>query len=233
MKLGYPLVMACAVFVLAAATDIAVYMAHESRRPSSADILLADLAPAKFLGWRRLEEPAVTVNPSLLNDDGQVANPYDKVLVRNYQVDNGPAVTLLLAWRRELSQENKIHRPELCYFAQGFVLSNVEQSSAVGSRLPLTWFAARAVGRSEAVVYWVRVGDEVSVSALNTRRKIFLSGLTNRTIDGLLVRASVSMAPNSTPLELAEGERLATRFLTELVGSMSPTQRAALQGETA
>jgi len=56
--------------------------------------------------------------------------------MRAYQNSQGQIVYLALAWGEQQRQEVKIHRPDLCYVAQGFKVWRLSglQSVATGKR---------------------------------------------------------------------------------------------------
>ena len=142
-------------------------------------------------------------------------------------------MVLALAYGAHQRQEVKIHRPELCYTAQGFEvmrrspidvpLSGGLVPPAQGARM-----LVRGADRVETVSYWIRIGNLYSRSPWKTRSHIFTEGLRGRVVDGMLVRVS-QMLPDlasATPQRFA----LQEQFLGELVAAMPPAARRLLVG---
>ena len=104
---------------------------------------------------------------------------------------------LALAWGKRQRQEVKIHRPDLCYVAQGYKIQSLRSItysnilSPTGEPIVGNHMYAQGSRGGEAVSYWVRIGDIYSEDAFETRFHIFREGLKGRVPDGILVRASV------------------------------------------
>lgn len=163
---------------------------------------LERMIPKEFGRWKQLETGMIQMD--LAPRDGEektMDQPYDQALMRTYVRDDGAVVMLALAYGRSQRQEVKVHRPELCYVAQGF---------EVGSKAPVTvelddhtkvvayQLLARNQQRVEPVTYWVRIGDRISRNAWESRMEIFREGLLGKIPDGLLVRVSTALRPNDS-----------------------------------
>ncbi len=75
--------------------------------------------PEQFGDWRTLPNPLIQAD---LSTDGATSTdqPYDEIVSRTYVNSSGDVVMMALAYGKNQRQEIKIHRPELCYPAQGF-----------------------------------------------------------------------------------------------------------------
>jgi EpsI family protein len=193
------------------------------------DLELATLIPERFGAWTA-EPEAVSQVWLVPNEAGEAvaaqAASYDDVLMRTYRRADGARVMVALAYGSRQTQEVKIHRPELCYYAQGFDVAALgrrdvrfSDSRGVESRALLT----RNRSRIEIVTYWVRLGDAVVHDPWTLRWAIFDAGLDGRVPDGLLVRTS-SLTRSA---EQAEAELdLQHEFLADLFRELPPvTQR--------
>jgi EpsI family protein len=192
---------------------------------------LAQLVPTEFGEWKAVSSSGLKVVDPSIGQAGDVVtdSPYSDVLMRAYADGRGDIVLLALAYGATQRQEVKIHRPEVCYVAQGFEV--VRRSAATfplsdgapvrGSRL-----LVRAPNRIEAVSYWIRIGGAYSNSAWATRYYLFKEGLKGRVVDGVLVRASQILDSN----EAASPDRFGVqeRFLAELVEALPPRWRNIL-----
>lgn len=205
------------------------------RSPARADgVTLAQLVPAHFGEWRELKAPSAAVDPRRQRPgEADFEAPYDDVLMRSYTNAHGDVVMLALAYGRHQRQEIKIHRPELCYISQGFTVlrqSNVAFAMPALASVDGARMLVSAPGRSEAVSYWIRIGNLYSRSAWKTRAHIFSEGMQGRVVDGMLVRVSQIVpdtAAGDARYEVQES------FLAELVRAMPNDARRLLIGDAA
>lgn len=211
--------------------------AASSMRPeleASASAPLAALIPERFGEWtvETLPGSQVLLVPDALDDPAAAQDAsYDDVLMRSYRHADGRQIMAAFAYGRRQTQEIKIHRPELCYYAQGFDvrslgLRSLELASAVRVGAPALFTQNRA--RTEIVTYWIRLGDHVATSPWDIRARIFKDGLSGRVPDGLLVRASslaASAADADRELDLHE------TFLRDLYAAVPEQTRRFLAGD--
>lgn len=202
------------------------------RSPARTVANLSQLVPAQFGEWHELEAPAATVDPRRQRPgETDFEAPYDDVLMRSYTNDRGDIVMLALAYGRHQRQEIKIHRPELCYIAQGFSVLRRSDAAFAMPALPAaegTRMLVSAPGRSEAVSYWIRIGGLYSRSAWKTRAHIFTEGMRGRVVDGMLVRVS-QIVPDAAAAVEARYE-VQEKFLGDLVRAMPGDARWLLTG---
>ncbi|MCB1907321.1 MAG: EpsI family protein [Rhodocyclaceae bacterium] len=192
---------------------------------------LQSALPSRFAAWRELPSPLIQVNVAL-DRETTLDQPYDQVVMRAYQRNDGAVVYLAVAWGRRQRQEVKVHRPDLCYTAQGYrVASLASQRFADIESVngEVTGKRMLALGRrgGEAVSYWMRIGELFSEDAWDTRLHILRQGLDGHIPDGVLVRASVRVR------DAREAERawpVAESFLVDLTHALSPAARRMLLG---
>jgi EpsI family protein len=186
--------------------------------------------PTAFGIWKEVASPFVQVSVAERGEDNSISQPYDQVVMRRYASPGGQSVLLALAWGGNQRQEIKVHRPEVCYLAQGFEVQSLlparfvgimAGSGAVTGKRMLAYRGAYG----EAVSYWIRIGRLYSEGAVQTRLHILREGLSGRTTDGILVRASVPLRAGAQPNAAFE---LAERFLGELVAATPQVVRALL-----
>jgi EpsI family protein len=216
--------------MLLAAT--AAWLLTPHARPHGVTPPLAALVPVRIGEWREIELGEPPVDPRV-QGEGETDReaPYDDVLMRGYANARGDVLLLALAYGAHQRQEVKIHRPELCYTAQGFEVlrrSPVDVPLAAAAPARGARMLVRGADRVEAVSYWIRIGDLYSRSAWRTRSHLFSEGLRGRIVDGMLVRVSqvVPDAAAATP----ERFDLQERFLGELVRALPAESRALLAG---
>jgi len=102
-------------------------------------------------------------------------------------------VMLLLAYGSSQSGMLQIHRPEICYPASGFHLTETQVTSiplSAGRAVASRSFTANSDTRVEQVLYWTRIGDLVPTSWVSQRLAVVRSNLQGQIPDGLLVRLS-------------------------------------------
>jgi len=215
-----------------AATAAASMLLQPRAIPVNEGPPFAQVVPRQFGDWREVEIAATQVDPANgAGRDPNVDHPYDDVLMRAYANSHGEVVLLALAYGRNQRQEVKIHRPDVCYTAQGFELvsrSRVDLPIAdtAGRHIPGTRMLVKAPGRIEAVSYWIRVGDVYTDNAWSIRYHIFAEGIKGRALDGVLVRASQIVS--RAGLGSARQFDLQEHFLAELVQAIPAPARRLL-----
>ena len=189
---------------------------------------LEAMVPKQFGGWTYVPSAVTQVDLSVKRDGDEGSNTrvYDQVLMRTYRNAQGQSVMLALAWGRQQRQEVKIHRPELCYVAQGFRIESSRPLEGLGDgSVRGTTLLTASTRRFEPVIYWVRIGDTLSSNAWQTRLYILREGIAGRIPDGILVRTSQAMRNASQVEASLEVQR---QFLADLVAAVPPAQRAVL-----
>ncbi|WP_290970880.1 exosortase B [Herbaspirillum sp.] len=224
---------AAAVLAVSMATAQAVSMALMPSPAVAGDVpRFESLVPHRFGQWTEVPSPYLQVDLAV-GEEGAASSeqPYDAVLMKTYRNAAGRQVMLALAYAREQRQEVKIHRPEVCYTAQGFVqLAHDRADFPMAAAVPVAAvsgerFLMRNKDRLEAVSYWIRIGDAFPRGGWQTRVKLFRDGLGGKVPDGILVRAS-SLVDDSAQAEAAYA--LQQDFLKDFVGGLGPQARALL-----
>lgn len=187
--------------------------------------------PAAFGTWRLLPSPLQQVSVATKGVTS-TDQPYDEVVSRTYINDRGDAVMLALAYGKNQRQEVKIHRPELCYPAQGYKVSSLRPVTFTGITDTQTGkdvtgqrMVVQARNSMEVVSYWIRIGDTYSSSPWQVRWQIMKEGLQGRTTDGMLVRVSQRVRPGE---DAAPHHALVESFARELVAAVPPQTRSYL-----
>lgn len=190
---------------------------------------LADTVPSQFGDWKELPSPYIQVSLSTGPEDSW-NRPYDQTVMRTYINSKGEQVMLALAWGKRQRQEAKVHRPDLCYVAQGYpVKSLTPKQFTVAPTIEQPISGKHMVVMSprggEAVSYWIRIGSLYSENAFETRMHIFKEGLQGRVPDGILVRASQRIRSTD---EAKDSFPILDEFLQELVAASPATTKALL-----
>lgn len=212
--------MVCATLLASALTP------RERLAALSSDVNLEEAVPRVFKGWRVDEaQMAGVVNPQQAD---LIKSLYSQNLSRTYVNEAGERVMLSIAYGGAQGGGLELHRPEVCYVAQGFTLertgrATLELASASQS-IPLQRLMSQQRSRHEPISYWMRVGDDLMVSGLSQQLSRVRQGLRGLIPDGVLFRVS------SISTEPAAGYALQDRFVQDLLASSPPRLQRFLIG---
>lgn len=152
---------------------------------------LAKMLPAEFDGWRVL--PGVHL-VTAQEPDALEQELYSNVAGQAYIDSQQHVVMLLLAYGPRQTDRLQLHRPEICYVANGFRVSAIAQGNinlANGHDISVKRLVARREGRVEYITYWMRIGNRIVNSVLRRQLIKIEYGLAGNIPDGLLVRTSL------------------------------------------
>lgn len=185
---------------------------------------LESVIPLQFGDWQNISNSTIQVDVNVSPNQTTRDQPYDDLLSRTYIRQDGTRVMLSVAYGSQQRQEVKIHRPELCYPAQGlpvqsltpiaYPIKSIGGKTITGNRM----IASAGPGGVELVSYWIRIGSTYSDSPWVTRMTIIREGLSGHMTDGILVRAS-QRVPVGTDYDSAF--RTQEKFLADLVAFTS------------
>lgn len=180
--------------------------------------------PKSFAGWEA-ESVGGLVGPA---QAGRLARSlYSETVTRvYYEGETGAAVMLLAAYGDTQSDLLQLHRPESCYPAVGFTLKmadSVELSLPGGALLPARRVIAYSEQRTENILYWTRMGEELPRTGGEQRMARLENAIRGYVPDGILVRCSVLGAAR-------EAFPIADRFTTTMLRAIPKNRRAALVG---
>jgi EpsI family protein len=121
----------------------------------------------------------------------------------------------------------QVHRPEVCYKAQGF---NIEGTEKVNIETGFGQIAGKRIlaklgNRIEPITYWIAIGDKVSFSSLQWKFEQFKYALSGKAAGGLLFRVSGIG-------ETSEVQPTVDSFVKDLLLTMSTSERKYLIGNT-
>jgi EpsI family protein len=192
---------------------------------------LQAMIPHDFGTWRELKTGIIQMDLSPREgEERTMQQPYDQTLMRTYVRNDGAVVMLALAYGRTQRQEVKIHRPELCYVSQGFMVKRKSSEMveiSQGASVPVHRLLTGSQARLEPVTYWIRIGDRLVSSAWESRAAIFLEGLQGKIPDGILVRVST---PVSAGADVPATYAVQDAFLKDLLNVLSGSAKTALLG---
>lgn len=214
--------------MLAAATAARVLTPQLVEINAAEQINLDDLIPRHFAGWQ-LDENAgkgMVVNPSLQDFLNKL---YADQLSRVYIGPSGERVMLSLAYGRNQNRDLQVHKPEVCYVAQGFQLHATEKTQLKTSfgGIPAMRLVTTMGSRNEPVTYWIRMGDKIIRGWYEQNAARISAGLKGQIPDGLLVRVSTVQSDTDAGFAIQES------FLSDMLQAVDDKHRAMFIGQVA
>lgn len=185
---------------------------------------LEALIPVSFNDWK-IDTSIIPlqVDPKT---QAQLDKLYNQTLARTYINSQGMRVMLAVAYGGDQSDQLSLHKPEVCYLAQGFEIKqniageiNTQYGNLPGRRL----LAIRG-NRSEPITYWVTIGDKAVLSGINQKLQQVRYGLSGNVPDGMLVRVS-TLGTN-----IEQAYQIQEIFLQDMLVSLDTGMRSRLTG---
>lgn len=215
--------------LLVGAACLATAGTAETLRPRTRMSLIGnkkfeDVIPLKFAGWEEHPTQAIVAPQS---DGSLSAKLYSQIVGRLYANPDYGMVMMLLAYGNTQSDLLQLHRPETCYPAFGFALSDNRIVDIPVTRhvtVPGRALTAVKSDRIEHVLYWTRLGEALPRSIKEQRTARFRSQLSGVIPDGVLVRISSLVSDPSAALTLSK------QFVGDLVKAVQAPSRPALIG---
>jgi EpsI family protein len=150
---------------------------------------LADMMPDQIGQWKFRTQSGLVLPPS----DALSDRLYDNLVTRTYENPQGQMAMFLMAYNNTQDGVLQIHRPETCYPAGGYLLSETQSrqiSLTPNEQLPVQAFSADSRDRDEVVMYWTRVGNEFPGRWTEQRLSVAKANLNGVIPDGMLARVS-------------------------------------------
>lgn len=188
---------------------------------------LAAVVPTAFGGWHEeINLLTQVVNPQ---QKGGIDKIYSQTLSRTYVNTQGYRIMLSIAYGKNQSDALQLHKPEICYPAQGFTLLNkhISPLDLLGTPISATRLVTSLGQRFEPITYWTIVGDHIVTSGTDKKLTEMRYSLAKRIPDGMLVRVS-SIDKGS---ENAYAKQ--SQFANAMVAAIAPMHRARFAGNQA
>lgn len=196
----------------------------ETSPSMQAKINLETLIPKEFEGWKLdSSNGSGIVNPAV---KGELENIYNQTLSRTYINNDGDRIMLSIAYGGAQKTDMHAHRPEICYAAGGFDISNKTKTfvdTTIG-RIPVMHLVAKQGIRNEPITYWIRVGDSLTRGWIEQKLTAIGYGLTGKVPDGLLVRVSSISNDEQNSYQVQQA------FLTAMLNAVRSEDRFWLVG---
>lgn len=181
-------------------------------------IQLDQQIPKNFGEWTEdLMQIPVLPNPEV---QAKLDGLYSSTLARTYRNKLGERVMLSIAYGSDQSSEaTAVHRPEFCYSAQGFKVSNRgETTASIGGRnLQIQRLVGVLGRRNEPITYWITLDETATLPGISRKYEQIRYGLRGQIPDGLLFRVSSINSDEQASFKLQE------QFLNDLAVSMEPS----------
>lgn len=187
-------------------------------------ISLDAMIPKQFGNWE-LDE---TVAPLMVSPDVKALldKTYNQTLTRTYINNKGERIMLSIAYGGDQSYSTQVHRPEMCYPAQGFQVGSMSKGfiDIGGVKLPVMKLVATLGQRVEPITYWVMIGDVAVRGNWEQHIARVKYGLTGEIPYGILIRVSTISANES------QAYRIEERFVRDMLGAVPVRYRKTLTG---
>lgn len=209
-----------------AAAGAAAYALKPRRRVSlQGSAKLEQIIPRQFGDWtsRDVSDLVAPQTP-----DSLAAKLYGETVGRIYQqASTENEVMMLLAHGDTQNNELQLHRPEVCYPAFGFAISDstpIQLPLPGGITVPARRLIATAPGRQENIVYWSRLGEFLPRDGAEQRIDRLTTAMSGYVYDGLLARFSMLGSDPATAFAVVE------KLIAQLVQAVPVQQRVGLIG---
>jgi EpsI family protein len=207
--------------ILASAVLAQVLTPRELMARTSASLDLQTVIPKKFGKWSLVPDiwPVTPADPEgYVEPDANSARIYAQEVGRGYTDGHGNIVMLLVAYGPVQNYRLKAHRPEICYTAAGFSISDKfgTQVSYRDNAAPikLTRLTAKRESRLEPISYWMRVGNDIATGVLDRQIIRLKYGLRGIIPDGALIRVStIGLSPEAS-------YKLQDQFIRDLLAAI-------------
>lgn len=181
--------------------------------------------PKQFGTWSVTPSNAMIIPDA---PEGSLADQlYNETVSRLYTSQTHLPVMLVIAYGNTQSDVLQLHRPEVCYSAVGFEISD-QRSVTVPLRprgdLPARELVATTNDRIEPILYWTRIGDYLPTTGGEQRMMKLRNEMRGFVADGVLVRMSTVGEPSP---QLFAGLQ---EFAAKMIEAVAPPVRPALIG---
>lgn len=205
-----------------AAASLALALTPRKVVEQGLEINLEAMIPKQFGEWIQAEA-IVSFNPII---QAKLDSIYSQTLMRNYVNRKGEIIMLSIAYGSDQSYSSQVHRPEMCYPAQGFQIKNISKASInfSGAKLPVMKLVATQGQRIEPITYWVMMGDSAVRGNIEQHLARMKYGLTGKIPYGMVIRVSTISADES------QSYRTQDQFVRDMLGAVPVEYRKVLIG---
>lgn len=182
------------------------------------------MIPEKFGDWQ-IDKSIVPLQVDA-ETQTKLDKMYNQTLARTYINSQNERIMLSIAYGGDQSDNLAVHKPEVCYYAQGFEIMKTLSDELLTQygKLPIKRLLAVKGNRNEPITYWVTVGNKAVLPGLDQKLQQLRYGLTGNVPDGILVRVS------SIDTDNANAYQLQAIFVRDLLSAVDGKERVRLIG---
>ncbi|SDW51795.1 exosortase-associated protein EpsI, B-type [Nitrosomonas oligotropha] len=182
------------------------------------------MIPTEFGDWR-VDKSIIPLQVDA-ETQAMLDKIYNQTLSRTYVNSIGERIMLSVAYGGDQSDNLAVHKPEVCYYAQGFEIMKTYADELLTQygKLPIKRLLAVKGYRNEPITYWVTVGNKAVLPGIDEKLQQLKYGLTGDVPDGMLVRVS------SIDSDKDKAYQLQTIFIQDLLSAVSTNERIRLIG---
>ena len=177
---------------------------------------LDQILPNRIGRWKFVSTSGLIVPPK----DQLALALYAQTVTRVYD-DGKTPIMLLLAYSPSQNGFLQVHRPEFCYTAAGFALSDFathEIRLAQQQSFRVNTLSATRDQGGEKLMYWVRIGDHIPLSWAKQKLVFAQDNLMKLIPDSILVRVSTPLGRDVD--DVAVMEEFVRTWMSETSGSL-------------
>lgn len=188
------------------------------------DFSLEKIVPVVFGDWHEEVQSAAQIVDPLQKE--RIDKLYSQTLSRTYVNAGGYKVMLSIAYGEDQGDARQVHKPEVCYPAQGFSIQHKRADVLLigNNEVPVTRVLASMAARVEPITYWVTIGKYVVRGGFEKKLAELRYGIHDLVPDGLLFRVSSIDEQVENAYQIQDG------FVRQLLDATRPQDRQLLVG---
>ncbi|MGZ0020665.1 exosortase-associated protein EpsI, B-type [Nitrosomonas sp. wSCUT-2] len=182
------------------------------------------MIPAKFGSWR-IDDSIIPLQVDA-DTQAKLDKIYNQTLSRTYVNSYGERIMLSIAYGGDQSDNLAVHKPEVCYYAQGFEIMKIYADELLTQygKFPIKRLMAVKGNRNEPITYWVTIGNKAVLPGIEEKLQQLRYGLTGNVPDGMLVRVS------TIDTDKEKAYQLQNVFIQDLLSTIADGERTRLIG---
>lgn len=209
-----------------------VFAPRQLMARTTASQSLETVIPKQFGTWKLVPEISpvkpVDLEAYVQPPDPLSAKVYSQEVARGYTDGAGHIIMLMVAYGPVQNYKLKAHRPEICYTANGFRVSDKNSSilDYSGGSLKITRLIAERESRFEPITYWMKIGNDISNGVVDNQISRLKYGLRGILPDGALFRVSTIGLPKDASFKLQD------QFIKDLLVALPSQERGFFLGNS-
>ncbi|OQW39242.1 MAG: methanolan biosynthesis protein EpsI [Proteobacteria bacterium SG_bin4] len=182
------------------------------------------MVPVKFGNWK-IDDSIIPLQVDA-DTQAKLDKIYNQTLSRTYVNSYGERIMLSIAYGGDQSDNLAVHKPEVCYYAQGFEIMKIYADELLTQygKFPIKRLMAVKGNRNEPITYWVTIGNKAVLPGIEEKLQQLRYGLTGNVPDGMLVRVS------TIDTDKEKAYQLQNLFIQDLLSTIADGERTRLIG---